>query len=482
MPKIKVSLITGHFNVLHAGHIRLFRAAKDVSEKLIIGVLSDEQSGSRALLSQDLRLEGVQTNNLVDEVVLCDNSVSDLVSLIRPDYVFKGREHEENYNEELEAVERYGGKIVFSQSEAVFSSRSWINDETGRLNLKLPKDFCDRRGITKANITRQIYNFRNLNVCVIGDLIVDEYVSCVPLGMSQEEPTIVVSPIDKKTFLGGAGIVAAHCRCLGAQVEFISVCGDDEGKRTAEQALTEAGVVHTLITDDARPTTVKTRYRADGKGLLRVSQLHQGKIKIDYQQRILDLLAKKIDKLDVIIFSDFNYGCLPDTLISKITDLARNKKILLCADSQSSSQIGDVSRFKGMDLMTPTEREARIATRNNQDGLVVLAETLRKQSDAKHIILKLGAEGIIIHSAHKTELKLIDDELQAMCTNATDVAGAGDSMLAVSAMTLATGGSIWNAALLGTIAAAIQVSRIGNRPLSHSELISTTEGLFSHLK
>ena len=74
-----------------------------------------------------------------------------------------------------------------------------------------------KHGALHSNLKSILSSFANLNVCVIGDLIVDEYIACDPLGMSQEDPTIVVTPIDKSIFLGGAGIVAAHAASLGAR-------------------------------------------------------------------------------------------------------------------------------------------------------------------------------------------------------------------------------------------------------------------------
>ena len=111
---------------------------------------------------------------------------------------------------------------------------------------------------------------RSLKICVIGDSIVDEYVQCDPLGMSQEDPTIVVTPIMVNKFLGGAGIVAAHAKGLGAaKVNFISVTGNDEDSNFIAKKLQHYGVDANLVIDDSRPTTLKKRYRVGNKTLLR---------------------------------------------------------------------------------------------------------------------------------------------------------------------------------------------------------------------
>ena len=90
---------------------------------------------------------------------------------------------------------------------------------------------------------------------------------------------------------------------------------------------------------------------------------------------------------NVLIFSDFNYGVLPQTVVEKLIEMAIENKAMIVADSQSSSQLGDVSRFKDVDLL-PTEREARVSTQNREDGLVVLAEQLRQKSNAEEYFFK----------------------------------------------------------------------------------------------
>jgi rfaE bifunctional protein kinase chain/domain len=245
----------------------------------------------------------------------------------------------------------------------------------------------------------------------------------------------------------------------------------DAAREFADKALREANVQALLLVDDSRPTTLKQRFRCKGKSLLRVSHLHQGAISVGLQAQILAELNRILDDIDVLVFSDFNYGCLPQSLVDKMIQSAEERGVMMAADSQSSSQVGDISRFQGMALLTPTEREARISTRNHQDGLVVLAEALRLQSSAKSILLKLGEEGLLIHAGMGADNDWLTDRVGALNTAPKDVAGAGDSLLITSALTLASGGTIWEAACLGSLAAAVQVGRVGNTPIDIDELL-----------
>lgn len=472
--KLKTVFLSGHFNVLHPGHLRLFRFAKECGDQLIVAVESDRIAGLSAHVPEHLRLECVQSNSWVNEAFIMDEPITKVVERLRPDIIVKGKEHESSFNPELAVLEQYGGRLLFSSGETVFSSVDLLRKEfyePATHSFGLPKDYLVRHGIEISKLKSLVQDFSKLKVCVIGDLIVDEYVTCQPLGMSQEDPTIVVTPIDTTKFIGGAGVVAAHASGLGTLVEFVSVTGQDETREFVLKELAGAEVKAHLLLDDSRPTTLKQRFRSHGKSLLRVSHLHQGAISSKLQEKMLASVEEALVGTNLLVFSDFNYGCLPQALVEEVISMAESRNILLAADSQSSSQVGDISRFQKMDLLTPTEREARISTRNREDGLVILAEKLRQQSGAQNILLKLGEEGLLIYTGKDRAEDCLTDQMAPLNAVPRDTAGAGDSLLITSALTLASGGNIWEAACLGSVAAAIQVSRVGNTPIQAEELL-----------
>jgi len=474
MSNVRTVFVSGHFNILHPGHLRLLRFAKECGDYLIVGIESDHIAGSAAYVSEKLRLEGVQCNNWVNECFIFDTSVEDVIKRIKPDIVVKGKEHELLNNIEEEVVSSYGGAILFSSGEAKFSSLDILRKEIYSCNtgiITLPREYLLRHNIKIKSLISLVKKFSKLKVCVIGDMIVDEYITCQSLGMSQEEPTIVVTPVDSTTFVGGSGIVASHSAGLGAETKLVSVIGNDVSGEFAADNIPDNGVDTYLFKDDSRPTTLKKRYRSHGKGLLRVNYMHKNSISKEIQKQIFDRIKLFIKDIDLLIFSDFNYGCLPQELVEKIITLAKSNNVLLTADSQSSSQVGDIGRFKGMCLITPTEVEARISTKDHESGLVVLADKLQKQSHSENVLLKIGEEGLLINANSENNIDWHTDKINALNPMARDVAGAGDSMLVTSSMTLASGGNIWESALLGSLAAAIQVGRIGNVQMSSNDLI-----------
>jgi rfaE bifunctional protein kinase chain/domain len=472
-PGAQLVFVSGNFSILHPGHLRLLQFAKECGDFLVVGVHSNRIAGAAALLDEQHRLEAVKANNWVDHTFLLDQPAVEFISVLRPEIVVKGKEHENRWNAEAGAVAAYGGTLQFGSGDTVFSASTLLRQELNRHAevpmLEVPEEYLQRHGLTLASVEGVLHNAGRARIAVIGDVIIDEYVTCDPLGMSQEDPTIVVAPVGTDRFLGGAAIVAAHCAGLGAQVRYFSVTGEDSLHTFVATKLGEYKVSGHLLVDETRPTTLKQRYRAAGKTLLRVSHLRQHGMRRDLQEKLLQQLLPVLDDLDVLVFSDFNYGCLPQLLVDEITIAAKQRGVLIMADSQCSSQIGDVSRFKGADILTPTELEARVSTRNHEDGLVVLAEKLRAQANARNVLLKLGAEGVLIHASNAQEW--LTDQLPAFNRMPRDTAGAGDSLLAASALTLALGGDLWHAALLGSIAASCQVSRIGNTPLTSGELL-----------
>lgn len=469
----RIVFLSGNFNILHPGHFRLLRFAKECGDYLVVGVLDASSPG--AYVEEKLRLEGVQAINWVDHAFIIRDKSEEVIRQLKPTIVVKGNEHENSFNPEAEVVALYGGKLLFSSGDMAFSSIDLLRKEWRELDLstiRKPHDYLSRHVIDVGKTVELLKLMKQMRVCVIGDTIVDEYITCDPLGMSQEDPTIVVTPVMREKFVGGAGIVAAHARSLGSKVNFFSVLGCDDTADYARTTIDGYGIEFHAYTDESRPTTLKQRFRASNKTLLRVSHLRQHDITAELRHRILAEITSVLDETDLLIFADFNYGCLPQTLVMDIVAECVQRGVMMAADSQSSSQMGDVSRFKNMTLITPTEREARLAVQDFDSGLVVLADKLKEKAQADNVIVTLGAEGVLIQAGVSEANRWPTDRLPALNVAPKDVAGAGDSLLTCAAMALAVGADIWQASYLGALAAACQVGRIGNIPLTQEELIA----------
>jgi len=468
-PNKKISFVSGDFLVIHAGHIRLLRFARDMADILVVGILP--HNDYNAISSEEDRLEVVHALPMVNMsgILGKNHGLQEIIRILRPDFVIKGKEHEEKYNEESAVLDEIGGRLIFSAGSIVPS----VMDQSVKINgthlpLYKPNGYLNRHNINTEQLLKLFEVMKTLKVMVVGDVIVDEYIQCDALGMSQEDPTIVVSPVESKSYLGGAGIVAAHAAGLGAKVEFFTICGEDNTADFVQKHLLNYNVSAHIYKDNSRPTTLKQRFRCKGKTLLRVSHLRQHAVEQKIYNAMLAKMEAHLGQTDLLIFSDFNYGCLPQNFVDSLIKKAIKNNVQIVADSQSSSQMGDVSRFNNTILLTPTEREARLATHDYESGLVVLADKLLRKAKAQNIIMTLGEAGILIQEK-------ITDQLPSLNPTATDVAGAGDSLLVCTGLALVAGADIWNAAYLGSIAAAVQVSREGNLPIKVDDIVRQLE-------
>ena len=469
--KVKKVFISGKFAVIHSGHIRLFMFAKTLGSKLVVGLDVEGLENTEI----EWRSNFLKSQEFVDEVIAFKSDLKSIILNIKPDIVIKGSEFSSRFNIENEIVSSYGGELIFSSGSTYFSENDLLSGkENISVNLgdRIPKDFLKRNQIDLNGIKNQILQFKNIKVCVIGDLIIDEYINCHPLGMSREEPTVVVTPVDSQKFLGGAGIVAAHTVGLGAKTTLISIIGKDEAGSWGEITAKEYGVVLNAIEDKTRPTNLKQRYRSGSHTLLKISHLSQDRVTKAIQDKIIGEFKKISSEIDLLILSDFSYGVFTKEMTETLIGIAKKNGILISADSQTSSQIGDLSQFSNIDLITPTEIEARLELKDHSSGLAVIAESLRNKISPKSIIIKLGADGLVINGTKSNGELLTLDALPSLNLNPVDVSGAGDSLLAASSLALVVENNLAKAALIGSIAAAIQIGRIGNIPIEGENLVT----------
>src|SRR4030042_6188393 len=192
----KVVFVSGNFNIIHPGHLRLLRFAKECGNYLVVGIMDNKSPGS--FIDEQLRLESIQAIARVDYSFILHEPTVAFIEKLRPAFVVKGKEHEERENPEKDILKQYGGKLIFGSGEISFSSVDLMNTEWKELtvsSIKKPADYLKRHKFSFSELIEISDRMRGLKVCVLGDTIVDEYITCDALGMSQEDPTIVVTPV-----------------------------------------------------------------------------------------------------------------------------------------------------------------------------------------------------------------------------------------------------------------------------------------------
>ena len=478
-PIKKCSMVYGHFSSLHHGHIRYLKYAKQQAESLILVLMGDNPKLEKVKLQfkQKERAATLIHLDIVDHIILLEGDELELaVNIVNPKVLIFGKECEKEQTQNIKsAIKVHKSKkkeILFHAGEITYSSTNLLDNSLNRIQKDRYKQF--RESISRQSLNLEILlsaleKWESTKIIVIGDTIIDQYLACEPLGLSSEAPVIVVKEMNYKNFLGGASIVASHINALGAEAKYISVIGEDDiGKYTHEE-LNKKGIKTFLIEDKTRPTTFKKRYMVDNQKIFRVSRIEEKKINANIEKKIIKILKENIPISDGIVISDFVYGVITPRILKVIIDLATKHQIPLFGDLQCSSQIGSVTKFKKFTLICPNEKEARVALQDKESGLEVIAQKIIKETNTANLLMKLSHEGFLIYDCND-KTKIIRQSFPALSVNPLDVAGAGDSLLAVMATGMSSKQSIMISAALGCCMAGIAVQNMGNRSINKSQI------------
>lgn len=465
----------GVFDIVHPGHLRHLAYAKEKADVLVASLTADvhiTKAEMRPYVPQELRALNLAALETVDYVIVDPNPTAiDNIKLIQPDYFAKGYEYFSSKlpartEEEKEAVEAYGGEMLFTPGDITYSSSALITAEPPRLHVEKLVALMEAEGISFDDLRHAERSFASYRVHVVGDTIVDGYSYCTLLGAAPKSPTFSVRHQTTEKFSGGAAIVAKHMRAAGADVTYTTVLGNDPLKEFVVDDLEAAGVHCVAFADHTRPTTYKQRFIADGQKMLQVDQVDNRAI----TEKAVEFIQESLRSTpaDVVVFSDFRHGIFSNESVSLLAS-AIPEGVAKVADSQVSNRWGNILDFTGFDLLTPNEREARFALGDQDSTVRPLALELFRRAHCRYLILKLGERGLI---GYRTAGDMPREffTLDSFVERLVDPIGAGDALLARGALGLVATKNIVVAAILGAISAAVACERQGNVPVTTREV------------
>ncbi len=478
-----VVMCHGVFDLVHPGHIRHLVYAKSKADLLVVSITSDAhvtKTHYRPFVPQSLRALNLAALEMVDYVII-DDQPTPLRTLtqLQPDFYAKGYEYANGglhprTQEEMEVLQSYGGEILFTPGDIVYSSSAII--EAGPPDLAVEKLLLlmEAEGITFAALRGALARFQGVEVHVVGDTIVDSLTHTTMIGGMTKSPTPSVRLDNRIDYVGGAAIVAAHLRAAGAKVVFSTVLGDDPLRDFVLEELRSLGVECRAVIDHTRPTTHKNTFVCGDYRLLRVDTVDNRSISDAAADTITAQIASTPAR--AVVFSDFRHGVFNRRTVPGLV-AAIPEGVFRVADSQVASRWGNILDFKGFDLITPNEREARFSLADQDTGVRPLAAQIHGAAECKVLILKLGDRGVLTCRSRDYVDYRSFFVIDSFAEKVVDPVGAGDALLAYATLGMATDGSDVVASILGTFAAAHECEVEGNLPIGTADILRKIEAV-----
>ena len=316
-----------------------------------------------------------------------------------------------------------------------------------------------------------IPGFSDVKILVIGDLILDEFVWGEVSRISPEAPVPVVWVKSESFMPGGAANVANNIASLGAKAYIAGVAGNDERAGILKEGLTEKGInTDGVITDDSRPTTLKTRVVAHHQQVVRIDREKIEGISAGVLDKIIDYVKSVIDEMDAIIIEDYGKGVISAKLLKEVLSIAKKKKKIITVDPKEEH----FSYYKGVTAITPNHHEAAQAVgikARDKDSILKIGKTLLKKFNCEGVLVTLGENGMQLFQKNGAITRI-----PTVAQEVFDVSGAGDTVISAFTLALALGVDMKDAAYVSNIAAGIVVGKVGIAVITQEELLARIKG------
>ena len=312
-----------------------------------------------------------------------------------------------------------------------------------------------------------IDGFSRAKVLVVGDLMIDHFIWGKVSRISPEAPVPVVDVDADHLLLGGSANVLHNIYSMGGRGYVSGVIGaDDMGKKLISEFRKRQIDTGGVIVEADRPTTLKTRIVAHGQQVVRFDRESRKVVNGDSVERMLAYIHSLRDELGAIVISDYSKGVINKALLDGIRELVNGRRIVICVDPKKS----DFSLYEGCDIITPNHHEAGRAVgmdQVNRDNLVEVGTTLLNRYRYKALLITRGEEGMTLferndHVGHTM--------FPTQAREVFDVTGAGDTVIGVFALCMASGATFKEAAYLANHAAGLVVGKVGTSTVTQAEL------------
>lgn len=308
--------------------------------------------------------------------------------------------------------------------------------------------------------------FGQQRVLVVGDVMLDEYLSGSAQRLSAEAPVPIVHVAHEEIVLGGAGNVAMNVLAMGARCEWVGVIGNDEAGRRV-QSLAQKGGLDTegLVVDASRPTTHKTRVQARSQQMVRFDRESTQPLPDAVASRVVQAVSAGAGQVDGVLFVDYAKGLFAGGVSQRCIEILQQKRLPLAADPKAS-----LEAFRGVDLIKPNLAEAEALTgvlAGTPPTLGPVLDALTDKLPGVDFAVTQGRSGMVVQEAGKPYC-----EVPTWSRDVFDVQGAGDTTLASLWLSRLCGATLQDAAIIANAAAGVVVEKVGTAVVSQEEIRS----------
>ena len=476
----------GCFDIVHPGHIRHLKYAKALGDILLVTISGDDEvkkGTGRPLIPEELRAENLAALDCVDWVYIEPRpTAAELLAEVHPDVYVKGREYEFNsdprFQAERAAVEKGGGRVVFSSGDVVFSSTALISaleQSIDPFQSRLSQ-LAERPELQGQALFNLLSSFRSRRILIIGETILDTYVLCDRPDVAGESPIMTLRPIERRHYDGGAAIIARNIAAMGGKPVLITpMPRTEQGESVRRRLIAEGVEIYPFHVD--KPLTEKQRFLVGAQKVMKLDLLEPLALDAAQQDRLIDMASEAASSgggCHGAIIADFAQGLFTSSLLDRLCSALRPRIPILAGDV--SGKRASLRGLHSMDVLCPSESEVREAYNQFDTGLPTVAWKLLEETKSKAAIITMGAEGLIAFdrlesaSADPFASRVRGEHVPALAPFAIDPLGCGDSLLSAVTLALASGAPLVSAAFIGSVAAAVQAQRIGNIPISATDL------------
>jgi len=312
-------------------------------------------------------------------------------------------------------------------------------------------------------------SLKSYKVLIVGDIMLDRYLYGNISRISPEAPVPILEKVNIENKPGGAANVALNIKSLGSTPILLSVIGNDEdGSKLLDQLKENKISTDYIFTDHDKLTTVKTRIMSDGQHILRIDEENIADISEKSKNellRLFDLIIEN-EKIDAVIFQDYDKGLLSDEIISKLIKKSVDKKLFISVDPKFNNFFS----YKNVDLFKPNLKEVgaalNLSISPQLEDLNVITKKLQTKLNFKHLYITLGSKGIYHSDGNNS--KIVPTKLQAV----VDVSGAGDVVLSVSTLFFLEKTSPIEVAYISNIAGGLACGKVGVATVDKNVLLS----------